>query len=305
MIVMIDPALFLSQNARGPLLPEEERDLGMALDDLHRICKDRQAVIPNAQWYWNELQRDLIGPLFARAKPGSRLRNGLDRLRDHARAVPLLDKPIQGTTKIWGVKPLFDWPRLPTKWLEIMERLVIGCAQQRDEAILVTRLFAGRNLNMHVVGRCTLAEKTRWQIQVHVPGHTPRRIRCVRSLRNVTIAWTTRLDEKLPDTGHFPFCPPANWWRRDTQACRTFESKPAWIDRFGSGWSQPATGGYYHWDVFLDEPNLQQSVGLNQLNIVAWGTAEPGMVPGEIHHVPKEKKAHLREGAGWACPKGV
>lgn len=303
MIVIVDPALFLTQTMQGPLMPEEEATIVAAIDDLRRICRDHRGVIPNAPWYWNELRRDLVGPLIVRAKPGSPLRQRLDFMSEQAGSVSLFAKPHQGVTKLWGVKPLFDWPRLPAKWLGIMERLLIGCAQNQDESIFVTRLFPGRNILEHAVGRCTLTEKTRWQIQIHVPGHPPRHVRCVRNLRNMKILWTTRYDEKLPDTGDFPFCPPPNWWRRGTTSCRTFESKPAWLDRFGSGWAQPATGGDYHWDVFFDAPHLKESVGLNQLNIVAWGNTEPGKVPGRIHHMPKDKKAHLRDGAGWVCPR--
>lgn len=55
------------------------------------------------------------------------------------------------------------------------------------------------------------------------------------------------------------------------------------------------------WDVFIEDPNLHEAIGLNALNVVAWGTAEKGKTPGEIHHVPASKKAHFR-GGGWTCP---
>src|SRR5262249_14581264 len=97
------------------------------------------------------------------------------------------------------------------------------------------------------------------------------------------------------------FCPPPGWWRRRVQAHGTVESKPAWIDRHETGWAQPTTGGGYHWDVLIQDPNLQQAVGLSAINVVAWGTTEPGKSPGEIHHVPKDKKPHFR-GGGWTCP---
>lgn len=302
MIIVIDPALFIIENSMGTLSSAEESAMNGRIEELNRICREQQGTIPNAPWYWNDLRRDFIGPMIQRTAPGSRLRMGLDRLPYYARSLPQLDIAAQGTTRFWGVKPLFGWERLPEKWLEIMERLLNGCAACDDETVLVTRIFPGRNMNVIAIGKCTLTEKTRWELKVIRPGCSPRRIRCVRSTRNIAAPWTTRFDEKLPDSGRFPFCPPPNWWRRDTQVHRTFESKPAWIDRFGSGWTQPATGGDYHWDVFLDAQDLQQSVGLNQLNIVAWGNTE-GKVPGDIHHEPKKKKGRLREGAGWNCPK--
>jgi hypothetical protein len=304
MIVIVDPALFITDSANGPLSPVDESVIGATIEDLHRICRDRQGSIPNALWYWNELRRDLIGPLLQRTKPGSRIRMGLDRLHGQTRSVALVDEPVQGTMRFWGVKPLFAWERLPSKWLGIMERILSGCIQNDEESILITRLFPARNTNEVAVGKCTLIEKTRWELKVCLPGHSPRRIRCVGSLRNVNVPWTTRFDDNLPDVGRFPFCPPANWWRRDMQVCRTFESKPAWLDRLGSGWAQPATGGSYHWDVFLGDSDLEQRVGLNPLNIVAWGTTEAGKIPGDIHHIPAKKKGRLREGAGWTCPKG-
>ena len=52
----------------------------------------------------------------------------------------------------------------------------------------------------------------------------------------------------------------------------TVVSKPAWVDAYGGGWSQPTTGGDHHWDVFLQDPKLQQAVGINPINVVAWET---------------------------------
>ena len=309
MIAILDPALFLTRDPDSslPLDGEEESALAALVDDVARICRDHRARIPAVGWYWNELQRELILPLQRRARAGSRLRQGLDRLRGHAGSVALLERPEQGETKLWGVKPLFRWDRLPPQWLKIMEQLLIGCAPHGKETVLITRLFEGRNLEIHAERRCTLREKTRWRLYVHVPEHPPCHIPCVRSLRNLAVPWTTRFDERLPDTGRFPFCPPPRWWRRDTQAFRAFESRPAWLDRFGSGWAQPATGGDNHWDVFIEEPRLLQRIWHKgkegPINVVTWGTPEEGKTPGDIHHVPKDKRPHFRPDAGWTCPK--
>ncbi|MCK6587754.1 MAG: hypothetical protein HUU21_25230 [Polyangiaceae bacterium] len=301
MIAIIDPALLLTESAEGPLPPDEEKSLEYAVDDAARICRDQRAVIPAAEWYWNKLQREIVRPLH-RQVTGSRLRQGLDALGRSAKPMALGSAPAVGKTRMWGIKPLFAWGRLPSEWFGVMERLLIGCAQQDEETVLITRLFPGRNLTMHAVGRTTLIEKTRWRLYVHVPGRAPRQIPCIRGPRNLAVPWTARFDEKLPDQGRFPFCPPKRWWRRDTKANRTYKSKPAWIDRYGNGWAQPGTGGDYHWDVFLEDPNLQDAVGLHQINVVAWGTTEKGKTPGGLHHVPDDKEPHLKAGCSWTCP---
>jgi len=302
MIAVIDPALFLTDGVQGLLSEGEEKELTEIVDDAARICRAQQAVIPAADWYWKKLQNDLVRPLLRRRR-GPRLPQGLDALAHHAKHLTLVGVPTSGAARMWGVKPLFDWVRLEPSWIDVMERLLIGCAQQDDETVLITRLFAGRNMTPHAVGRCTLTEKTRWRVYLHVPGRPPRRIPCIRNPRNLTVPWTARFDEKLPDQGRFPFCPPGKWWLRDTQGCGTHTSKPAWLDAHGSGWVQPMTGGDHHWDVLLADPNLEETVGLSALNVVAWGTRESEKTPGELHHVPKEKRQRLKPGAGWTCPK--
>lgn len=306
MIVVLDPALFLTRTANGPLAPDEEKELIRIMDDVIRICRDNQGTIPAVAWYWNELQRDLLRPLRVRVSAGSRLLQALDRLRLQAGSVALLQKPERGETKLWGVKPLFGWSQLPSKWLDIMEHLLIGCAPYGKDTVLITRLFVNRNLTVRQERRCTLEEKTRWRLYIHVPGHPPCHIPCVRNPRNLEVPWTTGLDERLPDTGRFPFCPPPRWWRRDTLACDTVESRPAWVDRFKNGWAQPATGGHNHLDVFIRDQNLMQRVlhkgKEGPINVVAWGTPERNKIPGHLHH-PGDKKPHLRSNAGWTCPR--
>lgn len=300
-IAVLDPALFLTDQSTGPVPEAEEKALARTVDDVVRICRAEQAIIPSAEWYWKELWVDLLRPLYPRLSD-PRLKIGLDEVRHFARSMTLPGRPEQGRTKMWNVKPLFDWKRLPPKWIDIMTDVLVGCAQRDEDTILVTRLFAGRNMRLHAVQRCTLTEKTRWRIYVHVPGRPPRHVPCIRNHRNLTVPWTARLDEKLPASGRYPFCPPLQWWRRRTEVSRTFESKPAWIDRFGNGWIQPATGGENHWDVFLNDVNQREAVGVNQINVVAWGTTERGKAPGEVHHVPKEKEPHINRHSSWTCP---
>lgn len=306
MIVLLDPALLLTRTPEGPLAPDEERELSAVIDDAGRVCRDVGASIPAADDYWTALQTQLVRPLRRRATD-PRLKQGLDRLLRYAVELPLAGIPTSGKTKLWGVRELFAWSRLPNPWFAIMERAFIGCAQlvqpPEQRLILITRLFAGRNKVEHPVERSVVIEKTRWRLYLHVAGHAPVHVRCVRNPRNVAVEWTARFDEKLPDGGHYPFCPPPRWWRgppNGPEAWRTCRSKPAWIDRFGNGWAQPTTGGDHHWDVFLEDPKLAEAVGIDPINVVAWGNTE-GKTPGEIHHVPADKKGHFR-GRGWTCP---
>jgi len=299
MIAIVDPALLLTDTAEGPLGQEEEKALADLVDDVARVCRDHRASIPAADWYWRKLQADVVRPLLSRTRE-PRLKRGIDNLRAHTRSLTLAGTPPAGTTRLWGVRSLFQWPRLSAEWLTIMERLLIGCAQLDEPTVLVARLFPGRNLEQRAAGGSTLDVKTRWRLYLHVPGRAPCHVPCVRGPRNVAVPWTARFDEKLPDAGHYPFCPPARWWRRDVKTHGTVRSKPAWVDRHGSGWAQPATGGAYHWDVFIESPGLCENVGLNAINVVAWGTTEQGKIPGEIHHVPKDKKGRF-QGGGWDC----
>jgi hypothetical protein len=300
MIAILDPALFLTKGSQGPLAADEEREMEALVDDVSRLCRDHHVSVLSADSYWPKLQKELVRPLYLRAK-GPRLRQGLNALQHRTRSIALAPSPPAGGIRMWGVKMLFGWSQLAPDWLSIMEQVLLGCVSLAEPVVLVTRLFPGRNMVRHQVQGTTLTEKTRWRVYVHVAGSPPLHVRCVRNARNVAVPWTARFDERLPDGGTYPFCPPASWWLRRIQACRTFKSKPAWIDRFGNGWVQPATGGFHHWDVFLEDQDLQRAVGLNQINVVTWGTTEKGKAQGTIHHVPGDKKAHFK-GGGWTCP---
>jgi hypothetical protein len=304
MIAILDPALLLTDAAEGPLPQQEEQALSALVDDVARICRDYRARIPNVDEYWLKLQTELVRPLLKRTTRGPHLGEELKKWQQYASRLTLPGTPAAGKTKMWGVTPLFAWNRLPADWLGIMERLLIGCAQLDEQTVLVTRLFPGRNMQQHSVQRSTLTEKTRWRLYLHVPGKAPKHVPCVRNPRNLAVRWTTRFDEKLPDGGTYPFCPLPRWWRRDVTAHGTVESKPAWVDRNATGWAQPTTGGNHHWDVFIRDPNLQQAVGISPINVVAWGSTEPGKDQGEIHHVPKDKQGRFR-GGGWTCPEDV
>ena len=300
MIAILDPALLLTASPSGPLPADEEEALSALVDDAARILRDQRASIPAVDWYWNKLESEIVRPLH-RTIRGPRLRQGLDAFRRHTRALTLAAPPAHGKTRLWGVKALFDWSRLSPDWLGVMERLLIGCAQINEPTVLVTRLFPGRNLDVYAASGSTLQAKTRWRLYLHIPGSAPCHVPCVRSPRNIVVPWTARFDHKLPDGGRYPFCPPQPWWLVRTKAHGTVRSKPAWLDSRGNGWAQPSTGGDYHWDVFLEDPALEEAVGLDAINIAAWGSTDRGKTPGEIHHISKEKRGRFRD-PGWTCP---
>ena len=205
---------------------------------------------------------------------------------------------------MWSVRPLFGWSNLAPGWFEAMEQLLLRCALTGERGVVITRPIEGRNVRRHAVGRCELMEKTRWRVYVHASGAPPWRADCVTHPRNLSSPWTSRFDHRLPgpeDGARYPFCPPLRWWDRDVSAHSTVESKPAWVDRRGSAWIRPATGGGHHWDVFIRDVSTAEQIGLDQLNIVEWG-APPGQgKPGDIHHVPTGKAGRLKSDPGWSC----
>jgi hypothetical protein len=297
MLAVLDPALFLLSGTQ-PLPADEAHHFEVLLDEAVRICRKTRARIPNQDWYWGELQRSLVLPVERVAT--RRMKLAIDELRRHAGRIEF-PAPVQA--RAWGIKPLFGWDRCPPDWLERMQQVLLGCALS-DETLLITRLFEGRNLQIHATGRCTLHEKTRWRLYLHAKGQPPRSIPCVSSARNLAVDWTTRYDERLPassDGARYPFCPPEGWWRRDVLAFRPHASRPAWVDKQGNAWARPSTGGGYHWDVYLNDPKLIETIGLSQLNIVQFGAPPDEGHSGHIHHVPAKKQARLRNDPGWHC----
>lgn len=302
MLVILDPALFLTSGG-SKLSSEEDTQLAWVVDNTLRICRETRALIPSVESYWITLQRELIRPLHPLGSP--RLKRGLDNLlRLNTRSFDATPEPEPTRIRMWGVKPLFGWSRLGPAWLERMTRLLHRCTLLDQRIVLVSRLFEGRNQITHFAGRCELIEKTRWRVYVQAPGKPLCAIPCIQHPRSLAMEWTARFDERLPaheDQARYPFCPPEKWWRRATVVRRTVESKPAWVDKLGNAWARPATGGGYHWDVYIGDPNLSESIGLDQLNIVQWGAPESEGPAGHIRHVPGNKASRLKDDTGWTC----
>ena len=186
-----------------------------------------------------------------------------------------------------------------------MMRAALRALTSDREVILLSLRVEGRNIKQHAAGGSNLDEITRWMLHVQPKGMGHRQILCVYHPRNLQEKWTVRFDWRLPtvsDGARYPFCPPDKWWKATTQAHRTIRSKPAWIDKLGNGWARPniREGAGYHWDVFIESHNMQQTLGLKQINVVADGVPISEGKPGCIHHVPQEKQGKLND-IGWIC----
>ena len=287
MLAVLDPVLFSTDTRRSEL------------DEVVRLCRKYGARIPDASFYWHKLQRERIQPL---SREGLReIRSALDALRSRASTVQFPEAPPRIT--LWDFRTMFG--ALGREWVDVMARLLTGCALTGEPTILITRLVLGRNAEEHSgPERCRLIEKTCWDLRVQAPGSGRRRIPLVRHRRNVAIQWTTRFDDRLPaedDGARFPFFPPADWHKSSVRVCKTHESRPTWLDVMGSHWACPATGWGYHWDGSL-ESSLSERYGLSQLNVVCWGAPPDEGAVGDLHHVPRKKGSRLKSaGAGWAC----
>jgi hypothetical protein len=193
---------------------------------------------------------------------------------------------------------------LDERWVNIMARLVAGAVLSREETVLLTHLRQNRNLTVHQgPGKCTVAEKTCWDLRVQPAGGDMTRVPVACRERNLDVPWTCRLDDRLPadtDGARFPFCPPADWQKSSVAVVTTHESRPTWRDHQGNHWARPATGEGHHWDVYLTR-SLEEEYGLGQLNIVQWGAPSKEGAAGALHHVPGDKKSRLEKDTGWSC----
>lgn len=285
MLAILDPVLF---DPAAPLT------IG-SLKELLRLLHRKRARIPDIEWYWKELQRELVRPLHARS--GYR---DLDRLRDFARVVTL--PPLPRRVPVWSFRRMFG--ALGERWVEVMAQLVTGAVLSGEETVLLTHLRENRNLTIHHgPGKCTAEEKTCWDLRVQPAGGDMARVPVVCRERNLDVLWTARFDDRLPaeaDGARIPFCPPPDWQKSSVEVVTTHESRPTWRDNKGNHWARPATGEGYHWDVYLTRP-LEEEYGLGQLNIVQWGAPAKEGAPGALHHVPGDKKSKLKKDTGWRC----
>ena len=294
--IIVDPALFLFDSSKSGGESNLRRLLNDALQVLH-ICHGQ---IPAVSWYWEKIQKELIKPLYAKVMDRE-TKVALDRFRDFAKPATF---PQARPVEVWGLRGLFTWELLPHEWLRIMEQVFLGCALASEPSLFLCRLFPGRNALWHHSGESILIEKTCWQVTLRVNSHL-KVIPCVRNPRNIDVPFTRRVDERLPaefDGAKYPYCPPQEWDASATQLIRTRAGKQSWIDRNGRCWAPPATPGTaYHWDVLLSDRHEIDRIGLEQLNIVAFGAPSAQGRVGDIHHLPEKKKSKLKADPGWRC----
>jgi len=163
----------------------------------------------------------------------------------------------------------------------------------------------GRNLVRHASGGSILDENTRWILHLQPRGMGHQQVLCVHHPRNLTERWTVRFDWRLPGAQRsmrYPFCLPDAWWKWTTPVWRTLASKPAWLDRHGNGWARPNMpgGAGYHWDVYIESVTLREAVGLDQINVVAFGVPAREGEAGHLHHEPTGKAGKISQ-RGWTC----
>ncbi|MCK6515559.1 hypothetical protein L6R46_10970 [Myxococcota bacterium] len=298
MIVVLDPVFFV---LNGPDAAEEQR----IAEDLRLIREFLDAT--NGALL---LHRDLTGPMWQQLiQPLSRLPSlkvPLTELRK--RLTPRTLPPTPARLKVWGFRQLFDGqPGLDAAWTDRMSKVLAQAASTGEETVLLARLRVNRNLRRHQSQDSTLDEPTRWRLLLRASGWDgPRSVYCVQRRRHVDQPWTTRFDHRLPceaDGATYPFCPPDDWRSSRRAAVKTHLSKPAFIDALGHAWARPniSSGAGYHWDVFLPEGALTTAIGLDQLNIVAFGAPTAELAPGSVHHTPAKKESKFNDKARWRC----
>jgi hypothetical protein len=302
MIGVLDPALLV------PRAPGHEM-LDIELTDVVQLCHSSGIKLPTLEEYWSDLwlefgeplRRSTSNPLTRRAL------NELQKLGRPPKGIPPC--PITpDRNRVYGLLQMFDIPELGAGWVDKMTHALARASASGSPAVLITRRMEGRNLRVHQAENSRLEEVTRWVLYLHMSGSPPRSVYCFHHPRNTSTAlrWTTRYDWRLPavnDGARYPFCPPAKWWKGSVDAVGTMNSKPVFLDTQGNGWARPNIndGRGYHWDVYLNDPNLSERIGLSQLNIVGFGGPQAEKAPGSIHHISPKKKGRLRDDSGWSC----
>ena len=302
-LLVLDPGFFLQPELSG----------GAAEERLLRRVEDANLLLrlPGFSLLSKVGDLDYFGEVYRSEGPdlsgaGRSLKQAVDRLREFARRGRVLPRvPVAG--RVWGVRELAAWSGLGKDWTDIVTE-VLGAAllQERPEDVAVLcNHIEGRNARERSSGGVELIEVTRWRLYAALQGRSPAAVRWIARPRHVEAPFSIRMDGRLPAApcpGAHPFCLPPGWERRSTRVWAVHSARPCWIDAQGNAWARPATGGGYHWDVYLKAPALHQRIGLNPINVTQHG-APPGQgQPGDLHHVPTGKQGRLKDRSGWSCP---
>jgi len=289
-IAIIDPIIF----RHTPHISVE------SLKELLQVMRRHGMEIPLTNFYWERLEREFIRPLHSQVDKD--YLEALDQLRHYARQIHLPSLPSRVT--VWSFRDLFA--QLSQEWLDVMLKIAAQCSMTGRRTVVLSRLMDGRNVRRHSASDANcINEKTIWNLRVQPMRGQIIRIPIACSRRNISVPWSCRFDDELPadiEDADFPFCPHPDWETNPNLAvCRTFQSRPAWVDSKGNYWAEPSTPNPQHWDVFLNS-EMHELYGINQLNICkSRGHLPTGKVAGDIHHVPPEKRPRLRRTTGWSC----
>jgi len=307
MIALLDPALFIWGNAEGILTPADEAEFATLVYKAIRACREAHATVTAIAGYWDHLWKDFVRPLQKRLQT-QEARAAVDELRKLGGKTTEFP-PASADTRVWGFRTLFGHAGvMAADWEDRMADAASRAIVAGNAVMMLVRLLEKRNSLLHTGKQnVVIREVTRWRLYVRPPGwgaHVP--IDCVRSTAQIRRRWTIRYDERLPiaaDGARYPFCLPVDWHRGRTQAVRTKESVPAWVDAAGRGWTRPNIpgGAGYHWDVFFDDAQEVSDIGVDQLNIVEYGAPANEGRAGTLHHVPTRKQAKVRD-TGWRFP---
>ena len=294
-IGLLDPALFIERAGV---------DLTCDLDLVLEACKKNKILLIPFKEYWNDLWGQVVRPLQKNAAPAlaAAIRE-LQKLGMAAGKIPVAS--LQDTPgNFWrgGFDQLFK--NVDPEWTVKIAGAALRAvsAAPNIRVVLFTPKIHMRNVLLRASDQGSkLEEVTRWVLHIQSRHYGRHQILCVHHPRNILLPWTARYDWRLAtveDKARYPFCPADRWWNADVEVARTIDSKPCWRDKHGNGWASPNTGGDFHWDVYLHNPQVVQAGGLRQLNIVMYGSTEG--TPGDIHHVPG-KKAHVSIVQPWKC----
>ena len=295
MIGILDPTFLLARSES-----EIVEDINLVLLTCQRF---KIELAPLGEYWpdmWSEFGRKLEKILSPQGKRTLQaLRQAAPKTDHHILAL----SPNAGTAWRRGFTDLFGSPPLDPAWSERMALAVIRAISSDRDTVVLCRRIIGRNFVVHRSANCTLDENRRWLLYVQPSGIGPRKVLCIHHPRNLTERWTARFDWRLPtisDGARYPFCVPSHWEKGSTQAFRTISSKPAWVDARGNGWARPNinNGAGYHWDVYIHDQQKRLEIGVDQLNIVEYGSPEGQ--PGFLHHIPSDKQSILRD-KGWEC----
>ena len=292
---MLDPAFLLPRQGADADL-ETRADFEM----LYLICRRFGVRLVPFPEYWQPVWTAFGRNLEATLSPETK--RAVQEIRHHGRNhVPATPCP---DATVWrrGFQQLFSGQTLGQDYEVPMAKAVARAVATGEQVVLLSRRMEGRNLVTRVTGNVTLHENTRWLVHLSLPVSGAQHIKCVYHWRNLSELWTTRFDWRLPSHGdgsRYPFVPPDNWWKPSVNAHGTLAARPAWFDANGNGWARPniAQGAGYHWDVFLTHA-LEQTIGLDQINIVEFGARPAEGAVGSVHHIPPDKAGHLND-VGW------